>query len=58
MTNYSIRIEVPEGEVSEILAELQEAQEQIGRCYNRLQLLGVITVVKEKEPPAGADGQA
>ncbi|WFR55390.1 hypothetical protein QA584_17465 [Anaerocolumna sp. AGMB13025] len=39
--NYYIRIEVPEGEVKNILDELAQAQNKIYECYNRLEDLGV-----------------
>lgn len=57
MTNYSIRINVQEDELREIMNDLQQAQEQIYRCYNRLQSLGVVTISKEKEPSAETDGR-
>ena len=44
MDNYSIRIEVPEGKVKEILDRLTEAQETIYRCYDELNRLGVLVV--------------
>lgn len=47
MQNYYIRIEVPEGEVKNILDELAQAQNKIYECYNRLEDLGVV-VVKEQ----------
>ncbi len=47
MNNYDIRIEIQEGEVKEILDKLNEAQETIYNCYNRLQEIGVLTL-KEK----------
>lgn len=47
MNGYSIRIEIQEGQVKEILDRLNAAQETIYRCYQELQDLGV-AVVKEK----------
>lgn len=47
MNGYSIRIEIQEGQVKEILDRLNAAQETIYRCYQELQDLGVV-VVKEK----------
>lgn len=43
--SYSVRIEVKDGEVEEILKRLEEAQEEIFKCYNRLQDIGVLTVI-------------
>lgn len=45
MNNYSIRIEVMDGEVREILKSLADAQEKIYKCYQRLQDIGVLTIV-------------
>ncbi|SCJ79216.1 Uncharacterised protein [uncultured Flavonifractor sp.] len=47
MNGYSIRIEIQDGQVKEILERLNAAQETIYRCYQELQDLGVV-VVKEK----------
>lgn len=49
MNNYSIRIEVPEGELSKILNKLNKAQETIYECYQELERLGVVKLVKEKD---------
>lgn len=56
MTNYMIKIEVPEGEVERILDKLQAAQRTISECYSRLMDLGVVTI-KEK-PSAATDGNS
>ena len=53
MRRYSIRIKMPEGEVKEILDELASAQEIIYKCYNRLESLGVLTVVPNEEADSG-----
>lgn len=53
MTDYNIRIEVEDGEVEEILKELNEAQETIYKCYNKLQSLGVLKI--KKSPSANDD---
>lgn len=47
MTNYSIRIEIEDGKVKEILDRLDKAQGEIYKCYSELQSLGVLTI---KEP--------
>lgn len=44
MTNYSIRIEVEDGKVKEILDRIDKAQEEIYKCYSELQNLGVLTI--------------
>lgn len=49
MNKYLISIEIPEGEVKQILNELTKAQEKIRDCYDRLDELGVVRVTaKEK----------
>ena len=47
MKSYMIRIEVEQGEVESILKELEEAQEKIHQCYNRLISLGVVKIREE-----------
>lgn len=47
MNKYSIRIEVPDGKIKEILDWLTEAQEVIYRCYDELSQLGVLTVTEK-----------
>ncbi len=47
MNKYSVRIEVPEGRVKEILDKLSEAQNTIYKCYDELEHLGVLTVKQE-----------
>ena len=44
--NTFIRIEVRDGEVEEILRELNEAQEKIYECYSKLKELGVLVISK------------
>jgi hypothetical protein len=51
-----IRIDVPQGEVGEILEELEKAQEKIRDCYSRLEALGVINIVEK--PSAATDGNS
>ena len=46
MNDYSVRLEVKEGEVKEIMDRLDKAQEVIYECYRDLQYLGVLTVVQ------------
>lgn len=48
MDNYSIRIEVPQGKVQDILDRLTAAQEEILNCYSELASLGVL-VIREDE---------
>ena len=49
MKNYFLlQVEIRNNELQAIFKELQEAQETIYRCYNRLQDLGVL-VVKDSE---------
>lgn len=54
MTNYDIRIAVQEGELKNIFDELNNAQEVIYDCYNRLRSLGMITITEK--PSVAADG--
>lgn len=54
MRSCFIRIEVPEGEVKQILDELNKAQEKIHECYNRLERLGVVTVIKKDAAEGGS----
>ncbi len=55
MTSHLVRIEIPEGEVKQILDELNEAQSKIYECYSRLQGLGVLTVVKKDAAGGGVE---
>ena len=55
MTSHLVRIEIPEGEVKQILDELNEAQSKIYECYSRLQDLGVLTVVKKDAAGGGVE---
>lgn len=48
MDNYSLRIQVKDGEVEAVLAELEKAQTVIRDCYCKLQNLGVLVVEKEE----------
>ena len=44
ITGYGIRIEVKNGEIEKIFEELNNAQEKIYDCYNKLQNLGVLVI--------------
>ena len=48
MTSYVIGIEVPDGEINEILEELERAQETIYKCYSRLKCLDLLTIRQEE----------
>lgn len=48
MTNYHMKIAIKDGEVEQIMREMDEAQEKIFECYDRLRALGVVVVEKEK----------
>ena len=41
MNNYSIRIEVEDGKVEEILDRLSKAQKEIYKCYTELENLRI-----------------
>ena len=47
MTSSTIRIEIPDGKVRELMERLDRAQEEIYECYSELQRLGVVTVKEE-----------
>lgn len=47
MNGYLIRVEIRDGEIEQILRELNEAQEKIYQCYSRLQEAGVVVIRKE-----------
>lgn len=46
MDKYSINIEIPKGELKEILDKLTDAQETVYECYSRLEQLGVLKMVE------------
>ncbi|WP_352415241.1 hypothetical protein [Oscillibacter ruminantium] len=48
MTKYNLSIEAKEGELEQIMKELDAAQETICNCYWKLQKLGVLTIKKEE----------
>lgn len=50
MNNYSIRIEVEDGKVEEILDRLSKAQKEIYKCYTELESLGVLTLRETATP--------
>lgn len=56
MRRYMIRIDVPEGEVKEILEELDKAQQTIYNCYSRLEAMGVINIIEK--PSAATNGNS
>lgn len=47
VNGYLIRVEIQDGEIEQILRELNEAQEKIYQCYSRLQEAGMVVVRKE-----------
>lgn len=51
MNNFTIRIDVEEGKVKEILDRLTKAQEEIWNCYNELRALGVINITEKGVEP-------
>jgi len=55
MTNHFLTFEIQEGELKEIMDEIDKAQNTIYRCYNRLTDLGVVSI--KKKPPAATDGE-
>lgn len=55
MKGNIIRLEVNGRELEKIFEELQEAQEKIYDCYNRLGKLGVLTITGATRQDAPAD---
>lgn len=49
MNKYLISIKCKEGELEQIMDELQKAQRTIYTCYTRLQEMGVLTLEKAAE---------
>ena len=47
MKKYLLTVEVQEGELQEIMSELQAAQETIYKCYDRMKNAGVLVVKEE-----------
>ena len=45
MTRYRVRMEIPEGKIDEIMERLENAQEEIYKCYDELVQLGVLNVI-------------
>jgi len=48
LNDYSIRIEVPEGKLKELLDRISDAQKVIYDCYSELEALGIVTIVPNK----------
>ena len=42
-----ITVVIQDGELEEVMRELQEAQDTIFRCYSRLEKLGVLRIEKK-----------
>lgn len=49
MNRYLIEIEIEDGKVEEIMTRLDKAQEEIRKCYDELQNLGILKIFKEKD---------
>jgi hypothetical protein len=49
LNNYALRIKVKDGEIEKIFAELNQAQETIRECYDKLFDLGVLEIENESE---------
>lgn len=47
MSEYTATISVSDGELDEIMAKLNEAQETIYQCYSRLEKLGILRIEKK-----------
>lgn len=46
MDSYFMRIKIKDGEVEEVLNELEQAQKTIYECYEKLRTMGFLTVEK------------
>ena len=53
--SYVAMIEIAEDELNAIFYELEKAKETIYGCYNKLQDMGLVKIIKA-EPPAATDG--
>lgn len=49
MTNTQISIKVPEGELKEILDQMEEARKAVYECYLKLGALGYVEIIKEEQ---------
>ena len=45
LTRYRVQMEIPEGKIDEIMTRLENAQEEISKCYDELIYLGVLNVI-------------
>ena len=53
MAKYCMTVSVQEGKLDEIMTRLKNAQDEIYKCYNELEQLGVLEIKKPPEVPGG-----
>lgn len=52
MAKYCVAVSIPEGKLDEIMTRLQNAQDEIYKCYSELEQLGVLEIKRPPEAPA------
>ena len=53
MAKYCVAVSIPEGKLDEIMTRLQNAQDDIYKCYSELEQLGVLEIKRPPEAPGG-----
>ena len=53
MAKYCVAVSVQEGKLDEIMTRLQNAQDEINKCYSELDQLGVLEIKRPPEAPGG-----
>lgn len=53
MEKYCVVVSIQEGKLAEIMARLQAAQDEIYKCYDELEKMGVLEI---KKPPEATGG--
>lgn len=54
MEKYCVVVSIQEGKLAEIMARLQAAQDEIYKCYDELEKMGVLEI---KKPPEATGGE-
>ena len=53
MAKYCVAVSIPEGKLDEIMTRLQNAQDEVYKCYSELEQLGVQEIKRQPEAPGG-----
>lgn len=53
MEKYCVVVSIQEGKLAEIMARLQAAQDEIYKCYDELEKMGVLEIKKPQEATGG-----